>query len=82
MPRELLEYLVTGTYTVRNSVKMHLKIMANVMTKECYNFKYVPDQETCFICNSSIEMERKLILSYVQSFKVVMQVCKAILQLQ
>lgn len=66
---------------VRNTVEIHLKIMANVMTKEYYGSKYVPDQETCFNCNSSVEMERKLVLSYVRSFKV-RQVCKAILQLQ
>lgn len=81
MPRQLLEYLVTGIYTVRNSVEIHLKIVANVMTKECYTLKYVPDQETCFNCNSSAEMQTKFIVSYVQSSKV-MQVCKAILQLQ
>lgn len=81
MPRQLTEYLLTGTYTVRNTVEIHLKIMANVMTKECCSFKYVPDQETWFNCNSSVEMERKLILSYVWSFKV-RRVCKAILQLQ
>lgn len=32
VPRQLLEDLVTGTYTVRNSVEIHLRIVANVMT--------------------------------------------------
>lgn len=34
--------------------------MADLMTKGCYSFKVVPDQETyCFNCNSSSEKERE-----------------------